>query len=311
MLYEYAVQRVKGIKQSFDNAMSKGIDAYMDNRIVDIYTTTEQFEIYTSTEGMSGAKQLADLESPPILDLNDGYSVQIEENRFGGAILLSEREYKREPQDSTTGVDSALKRKRNSLLIANKRLFLDEMFRFLNEAFSATPKYLCPDGVKLCGTHSWKTAGAATWANADVDVFSEAAVDKIVEYGGAFVGPDGKPNPINFDTIIVKKGSAAAKLAKMLFAYGINPIHVADINIYEGAYTIIETPYITNKLHWFMRDSQFAYGNSLKLGVGLYPTLNEPIRQNNEGILTNCTGFWKQGVCNLPIDWFGCTGAGA
>ena len=79
MEYEYALQRVKGIKRSFDNAIGNAINQYIDNRIVDIYPTTEVFEIFTSTEGMSGAKKLSNAETPPTLDLNDGYSVQIEE----------------------------------------------------------------------------------------------------------------------------------------------------------------------------------------------------------------------------------------
>lgn len=151
MLYEYALQRVKGIKKSFDNAMANMIDSYRDNRIVDIYPTMEVFEIFTSTEGMSGAKELSIAETPPLLDLNDGYSVQIEEKRFGGAIELLENEYRREANDASTKVQTALIRKRNKLLIANKQLFLTGMFKFLNYAFDSTNGFLAPDAVELCG----------------------------------------------------------------------------------------------------------------------------------------------------------------
>ena len=312
MQYEYALQRVKGIKKSFDNAMSDAINQYIDNRIVDIYPTTEVFEIFTSTEGMSGAKELSNAETPPTLELNDGYSVQIEEKRFGGAIELLENEYRREQNDSTLKVDIALKRKRNQLLISNKHLFVTEMFKFLNYAFAST-YYAAPDAVALCGTHSWKTSGATTWSNAGTAAFSDTAVDDVVEIGADFQDASGRPMPVTFDTIIVKKGSKNAREAKRLFASNISPVAVADINIYEGEFTIIETPYITsaNKLYWFMMDSKSLNGNPLKIGIGEYPTLREPIPQNNEAIRTNCTGFWKQGIVNLPWNWFGSTGAGA
>jgi len=311
MTYEYALQRVKGIKKSFDNAMSAKIMEYKDNRIVDIYPTTEVFEIYTSTESMTGVTQLTDLETPPTLELNDGYSVQIEEKRFGGAIELSETEYRREEGDMTTKVGVALKRKRNALMVAATDYFLREMFKFLNYAF-ATTYYAAPDGAALLGTHTWKTSGADTFANNGTAALSATAVDTVVEYGADFKDAAGVPMPLDFDTIIVKKGSANAREAKRLFASGITPTAVADINIYEGGdYTIVETPYITtaNKLYWFMYASKNPMGNPLKIGIGEMPTLREPIKQNNEAIRTNCTFYFKQGIVNMPYAIYGSTGA--
>ena len=259
---------------------------------------------------MTGAKELANAETPPVLDLNDGYSVQIEEKRFGGAIELLENEYRREQGDVSTKVGLALQRKRNKLLIANKNLFLTEMFKFLNYAF-ATTYYAAPDAVALCGTHSWKTPGASTFANAGTAKLTESAIDTLEEYGGAFQDAAGVAMPLDFDTIIVKKGSENVREAKRLFAFGIQPVAIADINIYYGSKTIIETPYITstNKNYWFAYASQDPNGNPLKIGIGDYPTLREPIKQNNEAIRTNCTGFWKMGICNMPYSIFGSTGA--
>jgi len=308
MLYEYALQRVKGIKKSYDNAQSMKILQYKDNRIVDIYSTTEVFEIFTSTEGMTGAKELSNAETPPTLDLLDGYSVQIQEKRFGGAIELLENEYRREEQDMTTQVNVALKRKRNKLLIANTQLFLTEMFRFLNDGFGTT-YYVAPDGAAAFATHTWKSG--TTFANNGTAALSSDAVDTVVEAGGDFKDATGTPMPLDFDTIVVKKGSANARTARRLFAEGITPIHVADINIYEGEFTIIETPYITtaNKLAWYMFASKDPNGNPFKMGIGEMPTLREPIRQNNEAIRSNVTGFWKQGITNMPYAWYASTGA--
>jgi len=308
MTYEYALQKVKGIKKSFDNAMANAIDQYRDNRIVDLYPTTEVFEIFTSTEGMTGAKELSNSETPPVLTLQDGYSVQIEEKRFGGAIELDEEEYRREANDSSTKVQTSLIRKRNKLLIANKNLFLTEMFKFLNYAF-ATTYFAAPDAAALGATHTWKSG--ETFANNGTAKLTSSAIDTLEEYGGAMTDGAGVPMPLDFDTIVVKKGSANEREAIKLFSYGIKPVAVADINIYEGSKTIVSTPYITtaNKNYWFAIASKDPNGNPLKIGIGEYPTLREPIKQNNEAIRTNCTGFWKQGIVNMPYSIYASTGA--
>jgi len=69
--------------------------------------------------------------------------------------------------------------------------------------------------------------------------------------------------------------------------------------------TIIATPYIetANKLFWFMRDSKLE--NSCKVGIGEFPQMRDPIRENNEAIRSNVTGFWKAGIVNVPTDWYG------
>lgn len=302
---EFALQAVKGIAKSFDNGMSGKIDQYMDNRMVDMYQTDEVFEIFTSTEGMTGAKKLARREAPPILDLQDGYSVQIQENTFGGAIEVPFEDYKRWQNDSTLKVDAYLMRERDQLMRTNTQLFLEEMFVFLNSAF-ATTYYAAPDAAALIGTHTWKTPGAATFSNAATALLSSTAIDALETYGGAFALADGKKMPIDFDTIIVKNGSANHREAIKLFAKEIKPTQVADINIYQGTKTIIATPHLDNANYWFARSSKLE--NSLKLGIGMKPTLQEPIRQNNEAIRTNCMGVWKQGIVNMPFDWYGSTG---
>lgn len=306
MKADFAEQRVKGIKKSFDNAIRNKIEEYKDNRIIAFYDTTEVFELFTSTEGMTGAKELGEFETPPVLSLEDGYSITVEEKRFGGAILLPESTYRRESKDNTMKVDAYIKRQRNQLLKTNAHLFLTNAFLMLNEAFDSTSDYLAPDGVEVCGSHTWKSGG--TFDNSDTQALDSAAVDSALEYAGAFTDPSGKEMPLNFDTIIVKKGSAAHRMAVKLFAVGITPTAVADINIYEGEFTIIATPYITsaNKTKWFMRDSSLE--NSLAVGIGEYPTLREPIRESNEAIRSNVTGFWKQGVINMPFDWYGSDG---
>ena len=301
-----ALQRVKGIKKSFDNGFQNRLEQYMEIPIIDFYSTSEISEIFTSTEDLSGSRELAELETPPTLTLQDGYSVTISEKRFGGGILLPETVYKREGRDTTWKVDEFLKRQRDQLLRDNMNLLLTNAHAMLNEAFSNTSAYLAPDAVEICGTHNWRTG--TTFANATTAKLSTDAIDTLEEYGGAFTSPSGKPVPLDFDVIVVKKGSANERMAIKLFAENIKPTALADINIYEGTKKIVATPYITyaNRNFWFALSSY--YPTPLAVGLGIKPTLNEPIRENNEALRTNCTGFWKQGVINMPFNIYGSDG---
>jgi len=307
---EFALQAIKGIAYSFDNGLASKLDLYVDNRVVEMYDTDEVFEIFTSTEGMTGAKKLARREAPPILTLEDGYSVQIQENTFGGAIEIPFEDYERWQKDSTLKVDAYLSRERDALLSSNTKLFVDEAFTFFNYAF-ATTYYAAPDTKAFIATdHTWNTDGAATFSNMGTKALSQSAIEDLEEYAGAFKMSDGKEMPLDFDIIVVKKGSANEREAKKLFAEHISPVAVADINIYEGTKTIVALPFITtaNKNYWFAHASGLPTGNSLRLGFGMKPSLQEPIRQNNEAIRTNCMGIWKQGIVNMPFDWWGSNG---
>jgi len=304
---DYALQAVKGIKVAFDNAVQNKLQEYKLQNVIKFYDTSEITEIYTSTEGLSGSKELASLETPPTLKLEDGYSVSISEKRFGGAILLPEHVYRRDGRDNTLKVEQYLKSQRNQLLIDNVHLMLTNAFLMLNESFSSGSAYLAPDAVEICGAHSWKSGG--TFTNKGTKALRMEAIDELEEYAGDFTDPAGKPMPLNFSLIVVKKGSEAHREAIRLFAKGITPTAVGDINIYEGTYTVVATPYITtaNKTKWWALDVS-RYGSPLAVGVGEYPTLREPIKESNEAIRSNITGFWKQGVINMPFQIFGSDG---
>lgn len=305
----YTLQAVKGIKKSFDNAASKSLLEYKDSRLFTFDMNNEWDEIFTSTEGLSGSKELSELETPPTLKLNDGRSVTLSNKRFGGAILVTETD-RMKFKDNTTKIDTYLIRQRNQLLQDNRNLFLTNIFTMYNEAFDSTSDYLAPDGVELCGAHL--DADDNSWYdNSATAVLSSGAVDAMEEFGGAFTDPEGKPMPLTYDTIVVKRGSDAARTAKKLFAFGIQPTAVNDINIYKGEYTIIETPYITstNKKYWFAFDSRYEL--PLYVGIQKMPSLNEPITESNEAIRSNVTGFWKQGINNSPWCFYGSDGTTA
>ncbi len=304
---DYAIQATKGIREIFNNGVQEDLNQYKDNRIFDFYNTTEVFEIFTSTEGMTGVKELSELETPPTLTLEDGYSVTIEERRFGGSITLSERMYARDGADSTMKVDNYLTQQAAQLMKDSVHYFLDESFELLNDGFTGA-KYLAPDGKAIfADDHAWKSG--ATFNNETTAVFSESALDDAWEYAGAATDPSGKPRPLNWSMIVVKKGSAAARTAKKLLAESISPVAVGDINIYEGSMTVVETPYIKydNRLNWFLRDE--SRPNPLKVGIGQYPTLHEPQVEKNLAVTTAVTGFFKLGCVDMPISWFGSTGS--
>jgi hypothetical protein len=304
---DYAYHAVKGVKESFDLAAAASILEYKDARIFNFEDTQEWTEIFNATEGMTGAKELADAETPPTLDESEGYQVSLSSKRYGAAIELTETDLIK-AGDSTVMIDTFLQRKRNDVLTEMRNYFLEDIFTMLNDAFDGT-YFLAPDGIALCGTHVYK-ATSTTFDNAVTTVFGQDAIDDLEEYGGAFQDAFGKPRPITFDTIIVKKGSDAAREAKKLFGmYGMTPTAVADINIYEGQYTLIETPYITstNKKFWFAVASREK--NPLYVGITKMPSMNEPIKQNNEAVRSNVTGYWKRGINSLPIGFYGSNGS--
>lgn len=308
MTSEYVLHAVKGVKKSFDNAAEASILEYKDARLFTFEDTREWTEIFNSTEALSGSKELSEAETPPTTTLDEGYQVSLSNKRFGGAIEITEQDIEK-AGDSTVMIDKYIERKRNQLLVDIRNLFLTRIFAMYNEAFSSTSAYLAPDGVEICGTHSWNTDGAATFSNAGTAAMSEEALEALEVYGGAFTDAKGRPMPITFDTLVVKKGSVTAKEAmKLCGVYGMKPTAVADINIYEGRYTIIETPYITtaNKNYWFALASRLE--NPLYVGISKMPSMNEPIKQNNESVRSNATGFWKQGVTNLPFAIYGSNG---
>lgn len=305
---DYALQAVKGIKQVFSNAMDNMLDQYMDNRVIRFYGTNEVDEKFTSTEGLTGIRELAEEETPDSLKLQDGYTKTISEDRFGGALVLPERVYRRDGKDSTMKVKTYLESQRNQILMAAKNKLLNSAFYMLNNAFLSTAETLAPDGVELCGTHTWATGG--TFVNEATAALDADAIDDMEEYAGKFTDPTDTDRPWvhDFSVIVVKKGSANARMAKRLFALNISPISVGDINIYEGEKTVVETPYIsyTNRNYWFARDLNIE--NSVRVGVGEMPTMREPQVQANEAIRSNVTGFWKRGIVNLPHDWYGSNG---
>lgn len=304
ILQNAALQAVKGIKKSFDNGIRYGLDMCMNAGHIKMTSTPEVTEIFTSTESVGGVDELGAEETPRSVSLQDGYSVSITEKRFGNAIVLPSNVYKRAGNDPTWKVDTYLERQRNKALLANQRKLITNAHLMFNEAFDSTSEYLAPDGVEVCGSHVWKSG--ATFDNAVTDAFDQTAYDAAWEYAGAFADSEGHEMPLNWTCIVTKKGSAAHREAKKLFAEKISPTAVGDINIYQGELMVIETPFITTarKASWFLMDLSIEE-SPLEVRVGEYPTMCEPQVLENEAIRSNIEGFWKQGVTNMPYQIYG------
>ena len=304
---DYINQEIKGLKKSFDNGSQLMIQQFMNIPVFNVQVTDQFTELFTSTEGLSGVRELSEQETPDTLKLQDGRPVTLVANRFGGAIEVTTTDMVK-MKDGSIKVDTYMTRQRDRLLKANNQKMAVDLHRFFNEAFDSGSNFLAPDGVELCGAHTW-SSGAA-WDNSDTQILDTGAVDTAEEYAGAFLDSEGDQMPLNFDTIVVKKGSAAERQAIKLFAENIVPDQVANINIYEGSYKIVATPYITsaNTTNWFMFDSNIDDASPLYLGINKVPSLSDGIVQNNGNVRTNSEMFYKQGINNMPFAIYGSNG---
>jgi len=297
---------IKGVKKSFDLAFKEDFDAMAkDPRICEMYNTSEFTEIYTSTESMSGFANVGARETPPVMNLGDGYSKTLSTQRFAGAIEITSAE-RRKMKDNTTMVKEFLTRERNVALRLARREIVKSIYSIINDAFTGT-SFAAPDTVALIGTHTYNSTGATFNNKATTLSAGSGAVAKIDLYGANFTDAEGEHSPINFDVFIVKMASDNANALKQLFAKDVVPTTVGNVNIYAGERTIIETPFISNADHWFARsttaliDSQ----NSVKLGMLENPTFQEKIIEKNGVINYPIEGWWKYGIYQLPIDWVG------
>jgi len=300
---DYVNHAVKGLEENFSNSLDNRIMQYKNAKIFRFDTTREYKEIFTSTEGMAQGKVLSELENPPLRTEGEGYNMTITESRFGNAIQVTSTQM-RQAESNTEMIDKYLAQQAADNIISSEKLFLNNIFQMLNLGFTTE---LTIDGLSIFNaTHTWKSTGNS-FDNYATKAMSVEALEDLDTYGGAFQNAqeDGAM-PVDFDTVIVKKGSAASRTARKILAEKITPTAIGDVNIFQGEKTIVETPYITNPLHWFARDSKLP--NPLYVGVGHAPRLKPPIRMQNESQVINVEGFWKRACVNMPWSWYGSDG---
>jgi len=303
---DYVNETIKGLQEPFKLGVQNKLEEYMNHEFINFGTSSEYDRIYSSLESLSGFRKLADSEVPDVTSLSQGYNTTISAERGGLGMNIDQTTMVR-AKDSTVKVDAYIMEQSAQLMKTTVNGLLKDAFEPYNQAFSSTA-YLAPDGICLCGTHTYN--GGGTFVNAVASEFSETAVDTLYEYAGAFTDQGGNPMPLNFNAVMVKKGSAVAKAARQLFAFGINPTAVNDINVYYGEMTVYETPYINtaNKKNVFFIDTSIM-ASPVILDVVEYPTFQEPMKQANESITSNITGYWRNGIAVLPINIYGMKGA--
>ena len=304
----YTNLAIKGLQEPFKLALQTNLEQYKANPFIKFYNTNEYSEIFSSLEGMTGFRSLGELETPDVLDLEQGYNITITAGRNGGSLIVSEDTMVK-AGDDTTKIDRYLMEQRNQLLKTASKAIMDDAFYAYNHAFDTASTINAPDGLELCATHVYNSG--ATFVNETTGALSETTIDAAWEYAGAFTDPEGKEDPLNWTAIMVKKGSAAAKKAIQMFASNINPTAVDDINIYAGMLKVVETPFIStaNKANWFLIDENYhALGSPVVCGMVQIPTFKDPITLENESIRSNVTGYWKTGIVRVPQNIFGSTG---
>jgi len=299
---DYTNLAIKGLQEPFKLAVQNRLEKYMELEFINFGSSTEYDRIYSSLEGISGFRKLGELETPDAKSLEEGYNTTISAERGGLGMTVSQTTMVR-AKDDTTKIDAYLMEQRDQLLKTVVNGLMVDAFAPYNEAFSSTT-YLAPDGVCLCGTHTYN--GGGTFTNVITKPFGEDALDEAWEYAGSFTDQSGKPMPLNFTAVLVKKGSKVAKAARQYLASGITPTAVNDVNIYAGEMTVVETPYLTNenKDKYFFIDSNIMKSPVI-LEVVEYPTFQDPIKEKNESITSNITGFWRNGIAVLPINILG------
>lgn len=294
---EIVLNKIKDTAEVFNNGVQVTLMQYFDTGLFNVKYTSEVTEKFTSNEGTSGTRYLAEAETGDEYKLQEGYQTILTENIFGGYLEVTEKLRRRDANDSTMNVDGFLAEQTAQAIRDNERFFLTEIFKLYNEALSST-LYKAPDTANAADTHTWKSG--LTFTNKGTVKMSQTLLDNVEAYGGAFKDASGKEMPLDFDMVVVKKGSAAAVAARKLLLGGFNmvPTKVGDINIYQGTKTIIETPYITNADYVYFIASRVM--NAFYVGIGEMPTMRNPIEHKNGSVSTRISGFFKFGINNMP-----------
>lgn len=305
MEINYLNETAKGVLEVRNDASKLDYDVWTSMPWIDRNDTAEWESIINSTESLKGFQDLGEYEAAPVVKLQDGYKTHVTPQRKGSALYISADEMQ-QMDDGTTDVKTYFNRQYDEFIRDAQYSLAVNVHDPLNEAFSST-KYLAPDGQPLgSATHAFKDG--TVFDNLTTDVAGATAAANMETYEGEFVGAAGKEDPKDFDTIIVKKGSAAEREFKKVYAEGINPTKVADVNVFEGQKTIFATPFITtaNKAKWFGYDSR--YKSCIMLKMKSYPSVGAGLPQNNGSVRYNLEAYWEVALVGVP-QMFYCSNA--
>ena len=306
--YQHVLHETKGVRESFDLAARIDVMAYatLPAPIFNMDVNTQWAEIFNSTEGITGAKKLAEQETPIVVAENEGYQVTLQSERYGSGVIVTSTDMQK-MRDGTIQVRPFLDRQRDDQLRDLRTLMARSFHQMINEGFSGTAEYLAPDGNALYGAHTYRTG--RTFNNSGTIKMSLEAMESLDEYGGAFTNGVGDQDPQNFNVILVKKGSKTEQAAKRILnaEYMQYPDPVSNIDIFRGEKMIVSSPYLTDGDAWYA----FALDDRrspLYVGINQMPLMHEPIDLENQAMRMNVEAFWKQGINKLPVNAFASNG---
>lgn len=306
MQSDHVISALKAIEESYLNGAKSNILELQNNPFWSVKSQSIWTLEIMSLEGLSGVKRLTEHEEPTISALGEGYKVSISPERFGGAINVSSTTYQQE-KDSTTHVNTYVMEQRNQLALDMAFYITKELHDIFNNGFDPTAEYLAPDTLPLfSAVHEWNSSDL-TFSNTATAVLSDAAIDTAKRQGATMTDSTGKPMPQNYRHCFVSSDSAAAREAKRLFMLdGSRPTVYGDINIYEGAMTLVESP-LVDETKWFLLDNS-KMESPVYAGVNKYPTFATPQVNKDLSVTSASEMFVGFGVKNMPFNLYGSTG---
>ncbi len=299
----------KEITRAFSLLSEESIKKSHFTKIFRVYDTDEYSESFTSDEGIDDIAPLNESENVKDNKLYEGYKTTITSEEYAGSLRITKK-MRLKAKDDTVKLAKMIAPKNKKLVIATRRYIERKAHTLLSGAFGST---LAPDLNPIIGTHTWKSGGTFSNQVTGNPLLSAAAWDIVQEMGADFTDPQGAEMPLIFDTIVVKAGSANARMARKLFGNKrLFADDITSINIYEDDnVTVIETPYLpaANKANWFAHDS--SQENSLVVKFVQRAMLED--KQTNKALdeIFPITVSFEAGVDNMPYDWIGSDGSGS
>lgn len=302
----------KDIKETFHNQSMEAEKNSTYAKVFDVSDTNEYTASYTSTEGVDMPTYFDEGETLGDTKLGKGYKVTYSSREFGKFIGIT-KQARLKLGDSTEKIAVYAEKQKKSMLVAMKSFLEREMCAILDyaNASSASYKILSPDLKAIAAAdHTWNSTGTTFDNDLGASAISVAHATIVDAYAGSFVDSQGIPMPLNFNQIFVRKGGAAAKQAKQVYAaknaqgqfqtsvYG-------DINIYEGMVQVIETPWMTsgNDYVYVASTADLGVENPLFCEFIERPTVGDTFTENkNLTWETPVTASFKFGLKNLPFN---------
>lgn len=297
------------IKKSFDNFYKLSEDNDILDTFMEVWTSTDYSKGYTSVEWVEAAEFFDETWALKKANLPEGYKVVSEAAEYGRYMETTTKEMLNIKDEDTLFSDYENK-KIPALVWSLNFLRRKTAFELLNGGLKNiwdSGVKLAPDTKPIFGEHKFKSS-TVTFNNKTNLKAWEKALDFLEEYAWNLVDSQGKPMACDFNLIIVKKGSDAAKrFRKVLQKDWMKATKISDVNLYnDWKYTVMETQYIENGNHWFAfdtnKDRPFVLDDIKK------PTLDPKHFDNiNQKIIHSAVGSMRVVCANLPFYVVGST----